>query len=117
MITLYGSGVSRWVRPYWLLQELDVPFEPKLVSVRKGEHRSPEFLAVNPFGKLPALVDGDLTLIESAAICTYLGDKYAEKALIPKTGTRARALHDQWVSFAITELEQPLWRIARNTFV
>lgn len=117
MISLYGSGPSRWVRPYWTLQELDIPFEAKLISIRKGEHRSPEFLTVNPFGKLPALVDGDLTLVESAAICTYLADKHPERGLIPVAGTRERALHDQWVSFGITELEQPLWRIARNTFV
>lgn len=117
MITLYGTGYSRWVRPYWTLQELELPFEPKIVNIRKGEHRSPEFLAVNPFGKLPAMTDGDLTLFESAAICTYLADKLPEKGLSPRPGTRERAIYDQWVSFAVTELEQPLWRIARNTFV
>lgn len=116
MITLYGNGASRWVRPYWTLQELGLPFEVKRVSVMKGENRSPEYLAVNPFGKLPALTDGDLTLFESAAICTYLADKHPEKGLIPAVGTRERALHDQWVSFAISELEQPLWRITRHSF-
>ncbi len=115
-ITLYGSGPSRWVRPYWTLRELGIPFEAKQVSVRKGENRSPEFLAVNPFGKLPALVDGDFTLLESAAICTYLADKHPEKGLAPKPGTRDRAMHDQWVSFAISELEQPLWRITKHSF-
>ena len=117
MITLYGTGYSRWARPYWTLQELELPFEPKIVNIRKGEHRSPEFLAVNPFGKLPAMTDGDLTLFESAAICTYLADKVPTSRLAPAAGTRERAIYDQWVSFAVTELEQPLWRIARNTFV
>jgi glutathione S-transferase len=116
MITLYGNGPSRWVRPYWTLQELGIPFETKRVSVMKGENRAPEFLAINPFGKLPALVDGDLTLFESAAICTYLADKHAEKGLIPTVGTRERAIYDQWVSFAISELEQPLWRITRHKY-
>lgn len=116
MITLYGSGPSRWVRPYWTLQELGLPFEAKKVSVTKGENRAPEFLAINPFGKLPALTDGDFTLFESAAICTYLADKHPEKGLIPAAGTRERAVHDQWVSFAISELEQPLWRITRHSF-
>lgn len=115
-ITLYGSGPSRWVRPYWTLRELDVPFEAKRVSIMKGENRTPEFLAINPFAKIPALVDGDLTLTESMAICTYLADKYPEKGLAPKPGTRERALHDQWASFAISELEQPLWRITRHKF-
>jgi len=117
MITLYGNGPSRWVRPYWTLQELGVPFEVKRISIMKGEHRSPEYLAINPFAKLPALTDGDFVLFESAAICTYLADKFPDKKLSPPPATRERALYDQWVSFAISELEQPLWRIARNTFV
>jgi glutathione S-transferase len=116
MITLYGNGPSRWVRPYWTLQELGLPFETKRVSVLKGENRAPEFLALNPFGKLPALTEDDFTLFESAAICTYLADGHPDKGLIPTVGTRDRALHDQWVSFAISELEQPLWRITRHTF-
>jgi len=82
----------------------------------KGENRSPEFLAINPFGKLPALVDDTFTLVESAAICMYLADKYPEKGLAPAVGTQDRALHDQWVSFAISELEQPLWRITRHRY-
>jgi glutathione S-transferase len=117
MIKLYGAGPSRWVRPYWTLQELDVPFEPITLSLRNGDHRKLEYLAINPFGKVPALVDGDLTLFESAAICTYLADKYPDAGLSPRPGTSDRARHDQWVSFAISELEQPLWRIARHTFV
>lgn len=117
MIKLYGAGPSRWVRPYWTLNELGVPFEPITVSIRAGENRKPEFLALNPFGKLPALVDGDLTLFESSAICIYLADKYPDKNLIPRVGTPERAKHEQWVSFAITELEQPLWRIHRHKMI
>jgi glutathione S-transferase len=117
MIKLHGSGVSRWVKPYWLLQELEVPFEPITVSIAKGETRTPEYLALNPFAKVPVLEDGELCLFESAAICTYLADKYSEKGLIPRVGTADRARHDQWMSFVISELEQPLWRIIKHSFL
>jgi glutathione S-transferase len=117
MLKLYGSGRSRWVKPYWLLRELDIPFEPVLVSAMRGETRTPTFLSMNPLAKVPVLeADGD-AIFESTAICAYLADKHREKGLIPAPGTLDRARHDQWVSVAVTELEQPLWRIARHTFI
>jgi len=64
---------------------------------------------LQPQGKLPAtVVDGE-SLFESAAICTYLCDLYPEKKLIAEVGSRERALHDQWCSFALTEIEGYLW--------
>jgi glutathione S-transferase len=69
---------------------------------------------VNPAGKLPALVDGDLILTESVAIVLYLAEKYPEKGLLP-SALRARAEVYRWLLFSATELEQPIWRIARHT--
>jgi glutathione S-transferase len=117
MIRLYGAGPSRWVKCYWTLRELDVPFEPVVVSIQKGETRSPEFLAKNPFGKIPVLEDGDVRLRESSAICTYLAEKHPEKGLLPKAGTTDRALANQWISFAVADLEQPLWRAMKHRFL
>lgn len=117
MIKLYGAGPSRWVKCYWTLRELDIPFEPIVVSLSKGDTGKPEFLAKNPFGKIPVLEDGDLRLRESSAICTYLAEKHPEKGLLPKPGTFNRALVSQWMSFAIAELEQPLWRTMRHRFL
>ena len=111
---LYEFGPTRSIRARWTLQELDVPFEAVTVNMMKGEHRQPAFLAINPAGKLPALVDGDLLLTESMAIVIYLAEKYPEKRLIP-TDLRQRADFHKWIMFTATELEQPLWRIARNT--
>ncbi|MGE0666668.1 MAG: glutathione S-transferase family protein [Sphingomonadales bacterium] len=111
---LYEFGPTRSIRARWTLQELDVPFEAVTVNMLKGEHRQPAFLEVNPAGKLPALVDGDLVLTESMAICTYLAEKYPEKGLIP-ADLKQRAEFHKWIMFTATELEQPLWRIARNT--
>src|SRR3546814_17045214 len=76
----------------------------------------PDFLRLNPAGKLPVLVDGDLVLTESAAIVLYLAEKYGAGGLMPADLTE-RAQAYRWTLFAVTELEQPLWRIARHTFV
>jgi glutathione S-transferase len=76
---LYEFGPTRSIRVRWTLQELGVEFEPVTVNMLAGEHRPPEFLAINPAGKLPALVDGDLVLTESIAIVLYLAEKYPEK--------------------------------------
>ncbi len=116
MIKLYGSGPSRWVKPYWTLKELEVPFEPVKTSILKGDTKTPEYRRLHPFSKVPALEDGDFKLFESMAICTYLADKFPDKGLAPKPATKERALYDQWMSFIVTELEQPLWRITRHTF-
>jgi len=111
---LYEFGPTRSIRARWALQELGVDFEPITVNLVAGEHRRPEFLAINPAGKVPVLVDGDLALNESVAIVLYLADKYPAKRLIP-TDFRGRAEVNRWLLFAATELEQPLWRISRHT--
>jgi glutathione S-transferase len=111
---LYEFAPTRSIRVRWTLQELDVPFETVTVNMMAGENRSPEFLKINPAGKLPVLVDGDITLIESVAIVMYLADKFSDRGLTPKDPKR-RAELDQWLLFTATELEQPLWRIARHT--
>jgi glutathione S-transferase len=111
---LYGIGPARSLRPRWTLQELDVPFESVTVNVPAGEHYSPAFLAINPAARIPVLVDGDFVLTESVAICVYLADKYPAKRFMP-TDLRERADALRWLFFAATELEQPLWRITRNT--
>lgn len=111
---LYGFPPTRTIRVLWMLQELDVDFEYVQVDPTKGEHRLPEFLAMNPAGKLPVLVDDDFVLTESVAIVLYLAEKYPEKGLLP-ADLRARAEVYRWLLFTATELEQPIWRIARHT--
>ena len=114
MMKLYGFAPTRSIRALWTLRELDVEFEFVQVNLMAGEHRRPEFLALNPAGKLPVLVDGDFVLTESVAIVLYLAEKYADKGLLP-SGLEARARVDHWLLFTATELEQPLWRISRHT--
>jgi glutathione S-transferase len=108
---LYEFAFTRAIRCRWTLQELGVDFEAVSVNLGAGEHRQPAFLAINPAGKLPALVDGDLVLTESAAIVLYLAEKY--RKFLP-ADPRGRAEVNRWLLFTVTELEQPLWRIAKN---
>ena len=113
---LYEFPPTRSIRVRWTLQELDVRFESVIVDVTKGEHKQPAFLEVNPAGKLPALVDGDRVLTESVAIVLFLAEKYPDKNLLPRDiGARAECY--RWLMFAATELEQPLWRIAKHTAI
>jgi glutathione S-transferase len=111
---LYEFGPTRSIRARWMLQELGVDFEAVAVNLPAREHRRAGFLELNPAAKLPVLVDGDLVLTESVAIVLYLGEKYADRGLIP-ADLRLRADFYRWILFAVTELEQPLWRIARHT--
>ncbi|MBN3748514.1 glutathione S-transferase family protein [Burkholderia sp. Se-20373] len=113
---LYGFAGTRSQRALWGLKELDADFEFISVNLLQGEHKRPEFLRLNPAGKVPVLVDGDLVIPESAAIVLYLADKYPEKALLP-VDPALRAEAYRWVMFAVTELEQPLWRITRHSFI
>ncbi len=111
---LFEFAPTRSIRVRWTLQELGVDFEAVTVSLIAGEHREPSFLKINPAGKLPVLVDGDQVLTESVAIVLYLAEKYPKKHLVPiDVGARAQA--NRWLLFAATELEQPLWRIVKQT--
>src|SRR5215510_10242720 len=111
---LYEFGPTRSIHVRWTLQELEADFESIRVNLPAGEHCRPEFLKINPAGKIPVLVDGDLVLTESIAIVLYLAEKYSHKGLLP-TDLRGRAEVSRWLLFTTTELEQPLWRISRHT--
>lgn len=116
MMKLYGLGPTRSLRALWALRELDAEFEFVSVNILAGENRHPDFLRLNPAGKLPVLVDGDLVLTESAAIVIYLAEKYSARKLIP-ADLAERAQAYRWSLFAVTELEQPLWRMAKHSFL
>ncbi len=111
---LYEFGPTRSIRARWTLQELGVGFEAIPVDLRAGEHHTSAFLALNPAAKVPVLVDGDRVVTESVAIVLYLAEKYPDRKLLP-TDLGERGQCYRWLLFAATELEQPLWRIARHT--
>lgn len=115
-ITIYGTRKSRSVRALWAAEEAQVPYTYKALDLAKGEGRRPPFIDLNPGGKVPAIEDGDFVLTESAAICTYIGEKKPETGLVPHSGTQERAAYDQWLFFCIGELEQPLWTLGKHRF-
>ena len=83
---LYYNPQSRAVIAKWMLDECDAQYDIVPIDFTKREHKTPEFLKINPAGKLPALVDGDAKIFEGAAICLYLGDKFSRG----QPGTRNR---------------------------
>jgi glutathione S-transferase len=99
MIQLYGGQFSRASIVHWYLEELQLPYEFIRLDMQAGEHHQPEFLAINPFGKVPAIVDGDVKLFESGAILMYLADKAGAFASVSD-----RAIANQWVLFANSTL-------------
>lgn len=116
MLTIYGCANTRSSRAVWALEEVGAEYEYVHVNLMVGAGRQPDYLALNPGGKVPTLVDGEFILTESAAICTYIGDLFPSARLTPPVGTQDRAHYDQWCYFALSELEQPLWTIAKHTF-
>jgi glutathione S-transferase len=113
---LYGTPPTRAVRPIWVLNELRLDCEIVPIDLMGGAHLGPEFLAINPFGKVPVLVDGDLVIAESVAIALYLAERYGDGRLAPANPSE-RAEMTMWSLFLATEIEQPLWRIALHTAI
>lgn len=111
-IKLYFAPRTRATRPRWILEELGVPYELVQVDLSKGEQKQMAHIRLHPLGKVPVLVDGDVTIFESAAICMYLADKYPDKKLAPAVGTDARAYYYQWIVFAGSTLEPPIGEYA-----
>ncbi len=113
-LKLYEFAVTRSSRVRFTLLELGLAFE----SIEGPDtFAHPEVAAIHPLRKLPAFRDNGRPLFESAAICTWLADSHSEAGLIAPSGQWARALHDQWTCFALTEIEAFLWHTARNLFI
>ena len=109
MITLYGSPRTSAGRCIWTLEEAGVAFNLKEVDMKNKEHKSADFLKINPMGKVPALVDGDITLFESMAINYYIADNYKKELL--GTTPLERGLAMQWSFWATSELQNPIIEI------
>lgn len=104
-LALYGISQSRASRCLWALEESGLAYDHIKTSMR-GDVKEPAFLAINPNGRVPALVDGDLKLFESLAINSYVVKK-AGGEIAPRDAAEA-ALADQWSLWAMTEVEKPL---------
>lgn len=100
MLKLYGVGRSRASIVQWYLEELAIPYEFIMLDLQAGDLSQPTFKAMNPFGKVPAIVDSDFTLWESGAILMYLAEKYGKEF----DSLEQRATIAQWVLFANSTL-------------
>lgn len=114
MITLYHRPMTRSVRIHWLLEEMQLGY--KLVTLTEPTDPGLEYRALQPFGKVPALTDGDVTLWESTAIVDYLLATYDTGQLAPAPGTPAAATHMSWRHFAEATLISTVADYAINVF-
>jgi glutathione S-transferase len=103
---LFGFKNSRSNRVEWMLQELGLPYELVKVDLLTGEHKKPDHVARHGHGLVPALEDGDVRMIESAAACLYLADKHADKGLAPAASSPARARYYQLAFYAVSTLDE-----------
>lgn len=106
MYTLFYSPGSAAMAPHAVLEELGVPHKLVKVDLKGGEHRKPEYLKINPKGRVPVLVIDDRTYTESAAIVMHLCDRHPDKALAPAPGTAERGRYYQWLLY-LTNTVQP----------
>src|SRR4030081_1913890 len=98
MMKLYWSPRSRSFSTLWLMEEIGQPYERVLTDISKGEQKAPDYLAINPMGKVPALRDGEATLAEAAAICAYVAERYPQANLAPLGGPLL-AIYLYWLFF------------------
>ncbi len=105
---LYYHPSNASMAPHLLLQDIGAPFELKFVDRDRGEHQSAPYLRLNPNGRIPVLVDGDLVLYEAAAICLYLADKFPDARLAPPAGSAERARLYQWMFWLSNTLQAML---------
>lgn len=98
-VVLYSHPMSRGRIAHWLLEEIGEPYEYKLVDIEKGEQKSPAYLAVNPMGKVPAILHRGTVVTEAAAICVYLADAFPQANLAPSLSDPKRGTYLRWFFF------------------
>lgn len=113
-ITLYRSPATRSLSALWLLEELGVSYRMETFDVAKGETRSPAYLAVNPRGWVPVIVDGATKVTETVAICLYLADRYGYGGLAPRLEDAARGPYMSWTVWATSVLEPASTLVGRE---
>jgi glutathione S-transferase len=98
-IVFYHNPMSRGRMVHWMLEEIGAPYRFELLSFEKGENKKPAFLAVNPMGKIPAIVHRGTVITECGAIITYLADAFPAAKLAPAIDDPARGTYLRWMFF------------------
>ena len=114
-LTFYYAPMTSATRIHWALEELGVPYEKVKLDLTAGDQKKPEFLALNPNGKVPVVVDDGMVIFESLAILLYLGERYGvEKDLFP-AAIMERAEAFKWMAWGTASLGETGGRFMRNT--
>ena len=98
-ITLFHSPHTRSAGALILLEELGMPYDLKVLDMKRGEQREPAYLAINPMGKVPAVLDGDALITEQGAVFLYLADRFPEAGLAPAIGDPLRGPYLRWMVY------------------
>ena len=106
-LLFYTNPMSRGRIVRWMLEELAVPYETVLLEYGTTM-KAPEYLAINPMGKVPALKHGETVVTECAAVCAYLADAFPEAGLAPAPSSPLRGSYLRWLFFAAGPLEQAI---------
>jgi glutathione S-transferase len=109
---LYWSPRTRSFTALWLMEETGQPYERVLTDISTGAQKTPDYLAINPMGKVPALKDGEATLAEASAICAYVAERYPQAKLAPPLGDPQRAKYLYWLFFMPGCIEPAMMQIA-----
>jgi glutathione S-transferase len=104
-LTLYHAAPSRSSITRWMLEEIGEPYDIHLLNLGRGDNRKPDYLAINPMGKVPALKHGDTVITEAAAICAYLADEFPRAKLNVPIGTPRRGVYLKWLFFGPSCIE------------
>lgn len=104
-LTFYHAIPSRSGTVHWMLQELGIAFDTKLLDIQGGAGQTPDYLALNPLGKVPTIVHGDTVVTEAAAICCYLADAFPEAGLAPALDDPIRGEYLRWLFFSPSTIE------------
>jgi glutathione S-transferase len=114
-IELYYAPQTRSIRPRWLLEELELPYELHQMELFDETMRSREYRRIHPLGQVPAIrIDGEI-MIESVAICHWLADQYPDKGLAPTHESPLRRAYEQWMFFLPGTMEPPLMDVLMHT--
>lgn len=112
-LVLYSNPMSRGRIARWMMEEVGQPYRVEMLDFGPAM-KSPEFLALNPMGKVPVLTHGGVAISEGAAICAYLADAFPDAGLAPAPGTAARADYYRWLFFAAGPVETAVTAKALN---
>ena len=114
MLTIYHVPNTRSLRVLWLCEELGLPHTVKTIEFAGPYRATPEWRALNPVGKVPAMTDGDFSMFESGAMVQYLLDRYGNGRLQPAAGSEAHGRYLQWSWFAESTYARPIGEIVNH---